>query len=100
MRYILQSIPLNSYSSKPRRSTTSVAAGSGTIIAQSSFQAAALSTATEHFQKALALDDLERARIACSSTGADIGVHILNYFSRTLAVLGLPHQATMRRDEL
>jgi tetratricopeptide (TPR) repeat protein len=69
-------------------------------IAQSSFQAAALSTAREHFQKALALDDLEQARITCSSTGHDIGVHILNYFSRTLAVLGLPHQAKMRRDEL
>ena len=70
-------------------------------IGQGSFQAGALSTATEHFQKALALDDLEQARIVCHSTaGLDIGANILNYFSRTLAVLGLPHQARSRRDEL
>src|SRR5262249_580829 len=69
-------------------------------VAASSFQLAAFTTAREHFQKALALDDLEQARIASSSTGLDLGVHILNFFSRTLAVLGLPHQPRFRRDEL
>jgi predicted ATPase len=70
-------------------------------IAMSSFQAGALSTATEHFQKALALDNLEQARILCQSTaGQDLGVNILNVFSRALAVLGLPQQARSRRDEL
>jgi hypothetical protein len=70
-------------------------------VGASSFQAGALGTATEHFQKALALDDLEQARILChSTTGRDVGVLILNYFSRTLTVLGLPHQARSRRDEL
>src|SRR5215813_10062873 len=37
-------------------------------VGASSFQAGALGTATEHFQKALALDDLEQARILCHST--------------------------------
>ena len=70
-------------------------------IGQSCFQAGALDTATEHFRNALALDDLEQARIVChSTTGADLGVLVLNYFCRTLAVLGVPHQARSLRNEL
>jgi predicted ATPase len=66
----------------------------------SSFQEAAFSTAKEHFEKALILDDLEQARNAYCFTGLDLGVLILWYFSSTLGVLGLPLQARLRRDEL
>jgi hypothetical protein len=69
-------------------------------MGQSSFQAGALSTATEHFQKALVLDDLEQARIVRSFTGHDLGIQVLYYFGRTLAVLGFLHQSRLRRDEL
>jgi class 3 adenylate cyclase/tetratricopeptide (TPR) repeat protein len=70
------------------------------MVGMSSFQLAAFSTASEQFQKALALDDLEQARIVCETTGHDVGVPILTYFSRTLAILGFPHQAKLRGDEL
>jgi predicted ATPase len=70
------------------------------IVGMSSFQLAAFSTASEQFQKALVLDDLEQARIVCKTTGHDVGVPILTYFSRTLAILGFLHQAKLRGDEL
>jgi predicted ATPase len=70
-------------------------------VGTSSFQAAAFTNATEHFQKALDLDDLEQARIVChTTTGQDVGASILSFFSRTLAVLGFPPKARLRRDEL
>jgi predicted ATPase/class 3 adenylate cyclase len=70
------------------------------MVGMSSFQLSAFSTAREQFEEALALDDLEQARIACTTTGHDIGVPILSYFSRTLATLGYLHQAKLRGDEL
>jgi predicted ATPase len=65
-----------------------------------SFQEAAFSIAREHFEKALILDDLEQARNVYYLTGHDVGVQILSFFSRTLAVLGFLQQARSRRDEL
>jgi predicted ATPase len=69
-------------------------------IGTSSFQEAAFRTAREHFEKALILDDLQQARDVYYFTGFDLGVGTLNYFSRTLAILGFLDQAKRRRDEL
>jgi hypothetical protein len=54
----------------------------------SSFQEAAFRKAREHFQKAVVLDDLEQARAVSYVIGYDLGVQVLSYFSRALAVIG------------
>jgi class 3 adenylate cyclase/tetratricopeptide (TPR) repeat protein len=69
-------------------------------VAINSLYTMALKASKEHFEKALVLDDLEQARSVCQFVGHDVGVAILTHFSKTLALLGFPNQARLRRDEL
>jgi class 3 adenylate cyclase/tetratricopeptide (TPR) repeat protein len=69
-------------------------------LAFSSLQVGAFCAAREHSQKAMVLDDLERASAVCQFTALDLGVQALANHDRALAILGFPHQARLRRDEL
>ena len=65
----------------------------------SSFMRGAVTSALDHLERALTLDDPQMAGHAAAFAGQDISIHALTYASRALTVLGYTDKARARIGE-